>query len=266
MASASNTANKNELPDQAVVDEPSMEEILASIKQIIADDETPDDGLTERERYSHPDEHSNENVVVEDGADEVEAGLQAAMEAEMRSVVEQPVVQEVAPVSEAPVASAHEEVTAPEVSVEERAAKIRADLSATSEGLSTDERLEQYRAQGKLRMEALAEKATKAAPVAATVAGASAFVSNPQVAAPSAPQPAMAAPFVASAPAQPTSTDVANEVATMMIRDKSAEIEALLSDIMRPTIRQWLTDNLPSLVEKLVREEIERVSQGKKAS
>ncbi|PCH46441.1 MAG: hypothetical protein COC23_04325 [Hyphomicrobiales bacterium] len=35
---------------------------------------------------------------------------------------------------------------------------------------------------------------------------------------------------------------------------------------IRPMVRQWLNDNLPTLVERLVREEIQRVSQIRKAS
>ena len=64
MSASGNAAE--ELAEEVDVQEPSMEEILASIKQIIADDEaTEDDGLSERERYTHPTEHSNTNEEVE---------------------------------------------------------------------------------------------------------------------------------------------------------------------------------------------------------
>jgi len=32
--------------------------------------------------------------------------------------------------------------------------------------------------------------------------------------------------------------------------------------MLRPMLKSWLDDNLPSLVERLVRSEIERVSRG----
>ena len=36
----------------------------------------------------------------------------------------------------------------------------------------------------------------------------------------------------------------------------------LLKDMLRPMLKTWLDDNLPQLVERLVRAEIERVSRG----
>ena len=38
-------------------------------------------------------------------------------------------------------------------------------------------------------------------------------------------------------------------------------MEDMASDILRPLLKQWLDDNLPALVERLVREEIERVAR-----
>jgi hypothetical protein len=40
-------------------------------------------------------------------------------------------------------------------------------------------------------------------------------------------------------------------------------IEELVQDMLRPMLKNWLDDNLPSLVERLVRAEIERVSRGR---
>lgn len=39
-------------------------------------------------------------------------------------------------------------------------------------------------------------------------------------------------------------------------------IESLTRDLLRPMLKQWLDDNLPVMVEKLVRAEIERVARG----
>jgi uncharacterized protein len=36
-----------------------------------------------------------------------------------------------------------------------------------------------------------------------------------------------------------------------------------VKDMMRPMLKAWLDDNLPSLVERVVRAEIERVSRGR---
>jgi cell pole-organizing protein PopZ len=46
---------------------------------------------------------------------------------------------------------------------------------------------------------------------------------------------------------------------------RSAELaDSMVRDMLRPMVKQWLDDNLPSLVERLVREEIQRVARGRK--
>ncbi len=39
-------------------------------------------------------------------------------------------------------------------------------------------------------------------------------------------------------------------------------LDEIAEDMLRPMLREWLDDNLPTLVERLVREEIERVARG----
>lgn len=41
-------------------------------------------------------------------------------------------------------------------------------------------------------------------------------------------------------------------------------IEDLTKELLRPMVKSWLDDNLPGLVERLVREEIERVARGRR--
>lgn len=50
---------------------------------------------------------------------------------------------------------------------------------------------------------------------------------------------------------------------TILSRD-ARTLEDLVGDMLRPMLKEWLDDNLPILVEKLVREEIERVSRGRR--
>jgi cell pole-organizing protein PopZ len=40
-------------------------------------------------------------------------------------------------------------------------------------------------------------------------------------------------------------------------------LEELVSELLRPMLKAWLDDNLPGMVERLVRAEIERVSRGR---
>jgi uncharacterized protein len=41
-------------------------------------------------------------------------------------------------------------------------------------------------------------------------------------------------------------------------------VEELISELLRPLLKAWLDENLPSMVERLVGAEIERVSRGKR--
>ena len=39
--------------------------------------------------------------------------------------------------------------------------------------------------------------------------------------------------------------------------------EDLVKEMLRPMLKSWLDENLPPMVERLVRQEIERVSRGR---
>jgi uncharacterized protein len=46
---------------------------------------------------------------------------------------------------------------------------------------------------------------------------------------------------------------------------RSAELaDSMVRDMIRPMVKAWLDDNLPTMVERLVREEIQRVARGRK--
>ena len=64
-------------------------------------------------------------------------------------------------------------------------------------------------------------------------------------------------------------TDIAvagafNRLAATMLSRSVRTIDELVEDLLRPLLRNWLDSNLPQLVERLVREEIERVSRGRR--
>lgn len=52
-------------------------------------------------------------------------------------------------------------------------------------------------------------------------------------------------------------------LADTMLSKESRTIEDLVREMLRPMLKEWLDDNLPHLVERIVREEIERVSRGR---
>ena len=55
-----------------------------------------------------------------------------------------------------------------------------------------------------------------------------------------------------------------DQLASTILSDQARTLEDLVKDMMRPMLKHWLDDNLPVLVERLVREEIERVSRGRR--
>jgi len=53
------------------------------------------------------------------------------------------------------------------------------------------------------------------------------------------------------------------DLATTLLSGNARTIEDLVKDMLRPMLKAWLDTNLPPLVERLVRDEIERVSRGR---
>ena len=48
---------------------------------------------------------------------------------------------------------------------------------------------------------------------------------------------------------------------------RSAKLtDSMVRDMLRPMLKQWLDENLPAVVERLVRAEIERVARGRKSA
>jgi uncharacterized protein len=54
-----------------------------------------------------------------------------------------------------------------------------------------------------------------------------------------------------------------NSLAQTVLVQNSRTLDDLVREMLRPMLKAWLDDNLPSLVERLVRAEIERVSRGR---
>ena len=51
-------------------------------------------------------------------------------------------------------------------------------------------------------------------------------------------------------------------LAQTVMLNNTAMIEQMTRDMLRPMLKTWLDDNLPVMVERLVRAEIERVARG----
>ena len=54
-----------------------------------------------------------------------------------------------------------------------------------------------------------------------------------------------------------------SNLANTILSNNARTLEDLVREMLRPMLKSWLDDNLPTLVERLVRQEIERVSRGR---
>ena len=80
----------------------------------------------------------------------------------------------------------------------------------------------------------------------------------PRFTPPAAPDPAlMSATTVAAV------DSAFNSLANTVLGNNARTLEDLVKEMLRPMLKGWLDDNLPGLVERIVRAEIERVSRGR---
>jgi cell pole-organizing protein PopZ len=86
------------------------------------------------------------------------------------------------------------------------------------------------------------------------------------------PTPVLPMPDMEPSPLQrpliSTSTSAAvdsafNTLAHTVLVQNARSLEDLVREMLRPLLKSWLDDNLPGMVERLVRAEIERVSRGR---
>ncbi len=74
---------------------------------------------------------------------------------------------------------------------------------------------------------------------------------------PAAPQPLLSSSTTAAV------DSAFNTLAQTVFVQNARTLEDLVREMLRPMLKAWLDDNLPGLVERLVRSEIERVSRGR---
>lgn len=193
---------------QAKPSEPSMEEILASIRRIISDDETKP---AEEAAAPQPEVALQPEPVVAIDDDVLDLGAEAALVAapvpELAPVAPPaafPDESDIAFVEEEPVAARSPE---PPIQPEPQPAPVQPD-----------------------------------------------------------PQPAFAAvPDMASLLSDQASSVVTNafgQLASTVLSNNARTLEDLVKDMLKPMLKTWLDDNLPAMVERLVRAEIERVARG----
>ncbi len=193
--------------------EPSMEEILASIRRIIADDQAA--------KPSEPEPAET---------DETDDILDLAEAAEPVPPPPVSLVPPPEPLAAKPVPLELEEISFEDLAIED---------------------------------EMLPEPEPE--PVAA--AAEPAFVPEPPPPrverAPEPPRPAPAADRLISPATDATVGHAFNLLAHTVLTNNARTLEDIVQDMLRPMLKSWLDDNLPVVVERLVRAEIERVSRGR---
>lgn len=222
-------------PEQA--GEPSMEEILASIRKIISDDDE----------------------AAEAGEPSADAGEEAQDQA---------------------FEAAESDVFANNTEADDSASETsEGEVEMSEPGTDADV----FEASGGADVLALSEAAIVADDDAAEIAITEpvdddltfADESEPSQAAPeehdmAAPPPPVPAPTpkpadngsMLSASADASVSAAFQNLTSVMLSENARTLDDLVKELMRPMLKSWLDQNLPPLVERLVREEIERVARG----
>ncbi len=242
----------------AAAKEPSMEDILSSIRKIIAEEGT---------QPPPPEVHPVTTELSEVPNDEMED-----------DIVDQPVPENpgnfAAMVRELPKETPEEEPNTTGAQAAELASSLAETASNEIQNDAAEDVvvLEEKKAELSSIVEEVAEPITP--PPAERIEMINATPPPPvQVA--SAPMPAAAPAQAAVAVAEkdevqafkgalmsPSADDAVTSAFERLKRSAMDDIDAKTESILRPMLREWLDENLPSMVERLVREEIERVARG----
>jgi cell pole-organizing protein PopZ len=207
MSAANASAPSPLLQEEMRAHEPSMEEILASIRRIIADDDSLSGDRREREERRRREEDAA-------AAEQPVAAVQSAYPAPALDPAPAPQPAPVADIRQLRLNRA-----APEPIPEEPAAHEE-DYAEASDAL-----------------------------VSVDPAAVDAY------------EPFDGAPLVSAEAASSVAAHFQALAASMLIND-SGLLQKYAQEMLRPMLKQWLDDNLPVIVERLVRAEIERVARG----
>ncbi len=211
------------LEEERRAHEPSMEEILASIRRIIADDD-----VSLSVRRDRPDRHKIDDVQPEPrkAREPQSPRVVAVEETPARDELARSRYDDETPFHDAPSAVDEEEEAEEPVFAEH-------DAAEEPEAIGHDAYLEHEHAE--LEYHSREQDAFSPA-------------ENPT-------------PLVSSDAAAAIAAQFQTLAASMVIND-SGLLHDYAREMLRPMLKAWLDDNLPVLVERLVRAEIERVARG----
>ncbi len=246
----------------AKVQEPSMEEILASIRRIIADDEAkpaaekpPGPAAQAKPEAPAAPPPAKPPVMKDIPPSAIPAAQAAAVKAPPPPKPAPP-----PPAPEPDVSNNQDDIDALLAGLDEATseAEIRPPLPDGEVFELTDEMAlpddPPQPAFNKIEPEddlVFTENAAKAAPRQP------AFEPPPLVESSAAPAPQMLSRSTVSAV-----ESAFNSLAHTVLSNNARTLEDLVKEMLRPMLKSWLDDNLPGLVERIVKAEIERVSRG----
>lgn len=260
--------------------EPSMEEILSSIRRIIEDSDTPGDEKVAVDADAGGEKSGPGDEVVEEmdafleefsdnaKADDLVKPEPAGQDNEP-TTKEEPVMKDVTPAAK-PASSATAMVDEEEPAATERQTpepalpKQQLDVPAKAEAKDTaaSDRLDPAKPKSIEPLSAADVKGLSPAPR-----------SNIEPALSSVPRTEPTPLQGTSAPAAHTQPIVSektgrqvqaafDELNQAFQKSRAKSFDEVAEEMIRPMLQDWLDNNLPTLVEKLVREEIERVARG----
>jgi cell pole-organizing protein PopZ len=249
----------------AKAQEPSMEEILASIRRIIADDDSAKP-KAETKAETKP-----------DAKPEIKAEVRAP-EPPPAPKVPPPVAKAPPPIAKAPAPPpppkpAPAPSAAPAIKQDDIDAML-AGLDEPEPQKPAPEPAEPDVLELTEAMQAPSTRAPPAAPAFRTIDGRQDVVFD-EVPEPEPPRVERPRPAPAIAPAPVLSDQIIsqataaavdsafNALAQTVLVQNATTLEDLVKEMLRPMLQHWLDNNLPTLVERLVRAEIERVARGR---
>ncbi|MFK7792788.1 MAG: PopZ family protein [Devosiaceae bacterium] len=223
--------------------EPSMEEILASIRQIISDDEPAEAEAAEPELESGADEAISEadlDALFSDGPSEPEPEDEPSGDIDdgFASVAAEP----------------EGEAEDDDEDVLDLGAMSEMDMDLADEPFDPPEDLDFAEPEPEPEFEPEPTPMPEPEPARAPV-----MDYKPVDAAASAPLSAET-PLIGGQTDSAVSAAFA-DLANTMLSGNARTLEDLVQDMLRPMLKSWLDENLPTMVEKMVREEIERVAR-----
>jgi len=241
----------------AKLQEPSMEEILASIRRIIADDEAKPP-IAEKAAGSAASAKPEKSG----------AAAPAAKAPAMNDIAPSAIAASQAAAPKAP----------PVAAAAPAASNSQDDIDAMLAGLddaTSEAEIRPPQADGEV-FELTDEMALPDAPPSSfhkidpeddieftETAAARAVHRQPAFEPPPFESPAAAPPQILSRSTVSAVESAFNTLAHTVLSNNARTLEDLVREMLRPMLKSWLDDNLPGLVERIVKAEIERVSRGR---